>query len=57
MRGHGFEVVLEGTKTEGVILCQLVKTIDYDYRGVEFIEKAPDTVTKEVLAKVMVLVS
>lgn len=57
VRGHGFEVALEGTKTEGVILCQQVKTIDYDYRGVEFIEKAPDTVTTEVLAKVRVLVS
>lgn len=57
VRGHGFEVALEGAKTEGVILCQQVKTIDYDYRGVEFIETAPDSVTKEALAKVAVLVS
>ncbi len=57
VRGHGFEVALDGIKTEGVILCQQVKTIDYDYRGVEFIEKAPDQVTREVLAKVRVLVS
>lgn len=57
VRGHGFEVALQGTKTEGVILCQQVKTIDYDYRGVEFIEKAPDAVTSEVLAKVKVLIS
>lgn len=57
VRGHGFEVALHGTKTEGVILCQQVKTIDYEYRGVEFIEKAHDSITLEVLAKVRVLVS
>ncbi len=57
VRGHGFEVALEGTKTEGVVLCQQVRTIDFDSRGVKFIEKAPASITHEVLAKVRVLVS
>lgn len=57
VRGHGFEVKLEGTKTKGVVLCQQVKTIDYEARGVKFIEKAPASITGEVLGKVKVIVS
>lgn len=57
VRGHGFEVKLDGTKTEGVVLCQQVKTIDYGFRGIEFIETAPAKVLNEVLAKVRVLVN
>lgn len=57
VRGHGFEVSLDGTKTQGVVLCQQVKTIDYEYRGVKFIEKAPDKITQDVLAKVRVIVA
>ena len=57
VRGHGFEVALEQTKTQGVVLCQQVKTIDYAYRGIKFIEHAPNAVLTDVLAKVRVLVS
>lgn len=57
VRGHGFEVLLSGTKTQGAILCQQVRTIDYDDRGVKFIEKAPDDITQDVLAKVKVIIS
>lgn len=58
VRGHGFEVALgKETKTQGVVLCQQVKTIDYDSRGVAFIEKAPQRVVDEALARVRALVS
>jgi len=57
VRGHGFEVKLEQTQTEGVVLCQQVKTIDFEYRGIEFIECAPVTILDDVLAKVRVLVN
>ena len=58
VRGHGFEVLLgKETKTQGVVLCQQVKTIDYDTRAVEFIEKAPQNVINEALARVRALVS
>lgn len=57
VRGHGFEVKLLQTKAEGVVLCQQVKTIDLEARGIVFIEKAPASVINEVLAKVRVLVS
>jgi len=45
------------TQTKGVVLCQQVKTIDYDYRGIKFIEKAPQNVISEALARVRALVS
>lgn len=56
VRGHGFEVALEGTETNGVVLCQQVKVIDYRARGVRFIEKAPNPLVRNALAKVRVLV-
>jgi mRNA interferase MazF len=58
VRGHGFEVKLDDiSQTQGAVLCQQVKTIDYDYRGIKFIEKAPKRVIDEALARVRVLVS
>lgn len=57
VRGHGFEVALDGTQTTGVILCQQVRTVDYDARQVSFLEKAPAKVISDVLAKVRLLVS
>lgn len=57
IRGHGFEVVLEGTKTKGAILCHQVKVIDYDEHGCKFLEKAPSHTVNDVLANVRLLVS
>lgn len=58
VRGHGFEVKLdEEMKTQGVVLCQQVKTIDYDYRGIKFIEQAPKHIIADALARVRALVS
>jgi len=56
VRGHAFEVPLQGQKVSGAILCQQVKTIDFIARGVSFAEKAPDEVVVDVLARVRTLV-
>lgn len=56
-RGHGFEVVLENTETIGVVLCQQIKVIDYGERGCKYLEKAPESVVADVLAKVRLLVT
>lgn len=56
VRGHGFEVLLEGTHTTGVVLCHQVKVIDYRARGIRFVEEAPQAIVETVLAKVRVLV-
>ncbi len=52
VRGHGFEVHLNGKKVKGVVLCQQVKMIDFDERGIRFAENAPENVTSDALAKV-----
>jgi mRNA interferase MazF len=57
VRGHGFEVSLNGKKIKGVVLCQQVKMIDFAERGVLLAEKAPDTVTSDALAKVRAILS
>ncbi len=57
VKGHGFEVKLEGTKTGGVVLCHQVKMMDFTARGIKFIEEAPAAVVQDVLAKVRLLVS
>ena len=57
VRGHGFEVPFNGKKIKGVVLCQQVKMIDFIERGVQFAEKAPDTVTSDALARVRAIVS
>ena len=57
VRGHGFEVLVNGKKVTGVVLCQQVKMIDFSARGVQFAEKAMKTVTSDVLAKVRAIVS
>ena len=57
VRGHGFEVPLEGKKISGVVLCHQVKTNDFVERGLQFAEKVPANVISEVLAKVKAIVS
>ncbi len=57
VRGHGFEVALNGKKVKGVILCQQIKMIDFSASGVQFAEKALAAVTSDVLAKVRAIVS
>ena len=57
VRGHGFEVPLNGKKVKGVVLCQQVKMIDFMERGVQFAENAPKNVTSDALAKVRAIVT
>jgi len=57
VRDHGFEVPLSGKRIKGVVLCQQVKMIDFAARGIAFVEKAPESVVSEVLARVRAIVS
>jgi mRNA interferase MazF len=57
VRGHAFEVPLQGRKVSGVVLCQQVKTIDFVERGVSFAEKAPETILNDVLARIRAIIS
>jgi len=57
-REHGFAVPLSGagTRTQGVVLCHQVRTVDYKERGSEFLESLPGDLVEEVLARVRTLV-
>lgn len=56
-RGRMWTVPLAaGLATDGVVLCNQVRTIDCDARRVAFIEAAPEDVTAEVLARVATLI-
>ena len=57
VRGHGFEVPLNGKQIKGVVLSQQVKMIDFVERGLQFVEKAPEDVVGEVLARVRAIVA
>ena len=57
VRGHGFVVPLNGKKVKGVVLCQQLKMIDFIERGIQFAEKAPESVTSYALARVRAVVS
>jgi mRNA-degrading endonuclease toxin of MazEF toxin-antitoxin module len=56
-RHAGFAVSLSGagTQTQGVILCNQLRTLDLQARKAKFIEKAPQFVIDEMVAKAMTL--
>lgn len=56
-RAQGFAVPLagSGTQTQGVILCNQSRTVDYKARRARFVETVPDYVVNDVLARVAAL--
>ena len=44
-----------GTETQGVVLTNQVRTVDWKARGARHIESAPQALVDEVLARVIVL--
>lgn len=56
-RHQGFAVTLGGTGTlaQGVILCNQPRTLDLNARGATFIERVPDVIIEEVIAKLSTL--
>jgi mRNA interferase ChpB len=56
-RHRGFAVVLTGTKTAGVVLCNQVRTIDLSARNGRFVESAPKAIVDDVLARIGTLIA
>ena len=56
-REHGFAVSLTGagTRTQGIVQCNQVRTISFRERGAAFSETLPDYLVDEVLARVRAL--
>ena len=51
IKGYPFEVRIKLEKTDGVVLSDQIKNLDWKARRVKFIEKAPDSILKEVREK------
>jgi mRNA interferase ChpB len=55
-RDRGFAVSLSGVgKTQGVVLCNQPRVLDLQSRGAAFVEKVPQAIIDEVIARVMTL--
>jgi mRNA interferase ChpB len=56
-RFAGFAVSLmnTGTETQGVVMCNQPRTIDYAARAARFVEDVPDYVIDDVLARLQAL--
>ncbi len=56
-RENGFTVPMmgAGTNIQGVVLCNQVRMLDFKQRGEKVIEKVPDMIIDDVLARVRVL--
>jgi len=56
-RHQGFAVSLSGagTQAQGVVLCNQLRVLDFQARGATFLEKLPQEIIDEVMAKVSVL--
>jgi len=57
-RDAGFAVSLSGagTETQGVALCHQARSIAWKARSARFLERAPEAVTADVLARVAALI-
>ncbi len=57
-RHAGFAVSLSGagTQTQGVVLCNQPRILDLQARRARFLERAPDFIIDEVLAKLATLI-
>jgi mRNA interferase MazF len=57
IKGYPFEVTVpQNLKTSGVVLSDQLKFLDWKIRGATFIEKLPDDVIQDILAKINTLV-
>lgn len=56
VKGFPFEVMISTEKTQGVVLVDQVRTIDYRTRDLVFIETIDATILKEVQDKLSALV-
>ncbi len=57
-RFAGFAVTLmgSGAKTQGIVMCNQPRTVDFVSRKGKFIELAPEVVVSEVLARIQTLI-
>ena len=55
VKGYPFEVALQGSKIEGVVLSDQVRSLDWRSRRARLIEKVPEETLTAVQEKLLVL--
>jgi mRNA-degrading endonuclease toxin of MazEF toxin-antitoxin module len=45
-----------GTQTQGIVLCNQARVLDLQARKARFVEKVPEFIIDEVLAKLLTLI-
>ena len=56
IKGKAFDVLIKGETIRGAILSDQIRTMDFNKRGVAFIEKASVIVIEEVENKLLALI-
>lgn len=58
-RSAGFACTLmgAGTRTQGVVICDQPRTLDFSARGSRFVEVAPDFVVEDIFGRLAPLVT
>jgi mRNA-degrading endonuclease toxin of MazEF toxin-antitoxin module len=58
-RSSGFACTLmsAGTATQGVVICDQPRTLDFSVRGARFVESIPEMIMADVLARLGVLMA
>jgi len=54
-RGFAVSLAATGLNSQGVVLCNQLRSIDLNSRAARFIEKAPQPIIDEVLSKIIPL--
>ena len=54
--GFAASLMGTGTGTQGVVLCNQVRTLDFAARGARYVERVPEAVMLDVLARVATLI-
>jgi mRNA interferase MazF len=55
IKTYPFEVVIDFEKIKGAVLCDQIRSLDWQARHAKFITKLPQKVIEEIMSKLMVL--
>jgi len=55
-KGYPFEVIINNEKINGVVLSDQIKSLDWQQRNAEFIEKTTEETMNEIIKKINTLI-
>ena len=56
VKEYPFEVIFQEEKVKGVVLCDHLKSLDYEARKISFIQKLKSLKMKEIQEKIIILI-